>query len=235
MVQNRGMDVLKLLEAASLLVPEEVATENDVTVNDVWEYLIRDEWEVALGLLEELGDVQTLRLGFWESLAAAAEQLQLEKSTAWCHWRCYEARNGVIRADLTLRPASEARRQTPFSGAGTLRPMWNIGNRTGTGEPVLNIAKLWVEFTPFLEPGGRATVRLAPLDPAQWQHLQPGQTITMHEDPTVAGTAVVLEVQRPSSLSPLRAQLADPDPDPDHAKQGEHARDADAEELTEQR
>lgn len=56
-VQNQGMDVPKLMEAASLLVAEETATENDITVNDVWEYLTRDEWEVALGLLEELGDV----------------------------------------------------------------------------------------------------------------------------------------------------------------------------------
>ncbi|UKY54882.1 hypothetical protein [Streptomyces inhibens] len=190
------MDVPKLLETASLLVPEASATENDITVNDVWEYLTQDEWEVALGLLEELGDVQPLPLSFWETLATAAEQMRLEKSAAWCHWRCYETRNGIIRADLTLRPAAEARRQTPIGGAGVLRPMWSIGNRTPTGEPALNIARLWVEFTPFLEPGGRASVRLAPLDPSQWQHLQPGRVITMHEDRSVAGTAVVLEVQR---------------------------------------
>ncbi|MFJ8820337.1 hypothetical protein ACIREE_00985 [Streptomyces sp. NPDC102467] len=194
------MDIPALLEAASLLVPEEGATENDLTVNDVWEYLIRDEWEVALGLLEELGDAQaSLSLSFWENLATAAEQMRLEKSAAWCHWRCYETRVGIIRADLTLRPAAEARRQSPITGAGVLRPMWNIGNRTPTGDPDLNIAALWVEFTPFLEPGGRAPVRLAPLSPQQWQHLRPGQVITMHEDRSVAGTAVVLEVQRPAA------------------------------------
>jgi hypothetical protein len=197
------MDVPKLLEAASLLVPEEIATENDITVNDVWEYLTRDEWEVAFGLLEELGDVRPLPLSFWESLATAAEQMQLEKSAAWCHWRCYETRNGIIRADLTLRPATEARRQTPISGAGVLRPMWNIGNRTPTGEPALNIAQLWVEFTPFLAPGGQPSVRLAPLDPSQWQHLQPGQVITLHEDRSVAGTAIVLEVHRPTATAVL--------------------------------
>ncbi|MFP3986105.1 hypothetical protein U9R90_01080 [Streptomyces sp. E11-3] len=193
------MDVPKLLEAASLLVPEGSATENDITVADIWEYLTHDQWEVALGLLEELGDVPPLPLGFWETLATAAEQMRMEKSAAWCHWRWYETRRGVIRADLTLRPAAEARRQTPISGAGVLRPMWNIGNRTATGEPALNIATLWVEFTPFLEPGGRASVRLAPLDPQQWQHLRSGQVITMHEDRSVAGTAVVLEVQRPAA------------------------------------
>jgi hypothetical protein len=195
------MDVPKLLEAASLLVPEGIATENDITVNDVWQYLTRDEWEVALGLLEELGDVQPLPLSFWEALATAAKQMRLDNSAAWCHWRCYETRNGIIRADLTLSPATEARRQTPISGAGVLRPMWNIGDRTPTGEPALNIARLWVEFTSFLEPGGRASVRLAPLEPSQWQHLQAGQVITMHEDRSVAGTAVVLEVHRPTTRS----------------------------------
>ncbi len=199
MGQNQGMDVPKLLEAASLLVPEEIATENDVTVNDVWDYLTHDEWEVALDLLEELGDVRPLPLSFWETLATAAEQMQLKSSAAWCHWRCYETRNGIIRADLTLRPAGESRRQTPFSGAGVLRPMWSIGNRTPTGEPGLEIAALWIEFTPSLGPGERSSVRLAPLAPSQWRHLQPGQTITMHEDRTIAGTAVVLEVHGPTA------------------------------------
>jgi hypothetical protein len=188
------VDVPRLLKAASQLVPEEIASEHNVTVNDVWEYLTEDEWEMALGLLEELGDVQPLPLSFWETLASAAEQMQLERSAAWCRWRCKETRNGIIRADLTLRPATEAGRQTPMSGAGVLRPLWNIGNRTPTGEPALNVAQLWVEFTPFLEPGGQASVRLAPLDPSQWQQLQVGQVITMHEAQSVTGSAVVVEV-----------------------------------------
>ncbi|MGW1533661.1 hypothetical protein [Streptomyces aureus] len=192
------MDVPKLLEAASLLVPETVATENDITVNDVWDYLAHDEWEIALDLLAELGDVHPLPVTFWQTLATSAEQMRLDRSAAWCHWRCYETRNGVIRADLTLGPAHEGRRQTPFSGAGVLRPMWDIGERTPTGEPDLCIARLWVEFAPVMEPGGQATVRLAPLSPSKWQQLQPGQMITMHEDRTVAGTAVVLDIQRPS-------------------------------------
>jgi hypothetical protein len=194
------MDVPKLLEAASLLVPEETATENDLTVNDVWEYLIRDEWEVALGLMEEAGNVpRPLTPGFWETLADAAEQLRLEKSAAWCHWRCYEARNGTIRADLTLRPVTEARRRTPIASAGVLRPMWNIGNLAPTGAPALDIARLWVELSPRLEPGGRAPVRLAPLAPSRWRHLRAGQVITMHEDRSVAGTAVVRKLHRPTA------------------------------------
>ncbi|WP_344633879.1 hypothetical protein [Streptomyces glaucosporus] len=191
------MDVPRLLEAASLLVPEEAATENDLTVNDVWEHLAHDEWEVALQLLEELGDAQPLPLGFWQDLARAAEQMRLDRSAAWCHWRCYETRHGIIRADLALGPADEARRRSPLPGAGVLRPMWNIGNRAPDGGPGLDIAALWVEFAPCLEPGGRAAVRLAPLEPSRWRHLRPGHVITMHEDRTVAGTAVVLDVRRP--------------------------------------
>lgn len=114
------MDVPELLESASLLVPEETATENDITVRDIWDYLVHDEWEIALGLLEELGDGRSLPLAFWEKLADAAEQLRLKRSAVWCHWRCSEIRHGVIRADLTLRPVAEARRTTAISGAGVL-------------------------------------------------------------------------------------------------------------------
>ncbi|MFD3554474.1 hypothetical protein ACFWWA_20630 [Streptomyces goshikiensis] len=196
------MDVPELLESASLLVPEETATENDITVRDVWDYLVHDEWEIALSLLEELGDARSLPLAFWEKLAEAAEQLRLERSAAWCHWRCSEIRNGVIRADLTLRPATEARRTTAISGAGVLRPMWDIGHLSPTGGRAVSIASLWVEDMPYLEPGGRATVRLVPLTPSHWTHLQPGQQIAMHEDRTVAGTAVILEVHRPATAMP---------------------------------
>lgn len=195
---GRPPDVSELLQGASLLVPEEAATENDVTVRDVQEYLTHDEWEIALGLLEELGGSPVLPLDFWESLAEAAERLWLPRSTAWCHWRCSEARNGVVRAELTLRPASQARRTTPINGAGVLRPMWDIGNLAPDGEPAWNIAGLWVEEQPFLEPGGRAVVRLVPLVPAQWAHVTPGMRIVMHEDRTTAGVAVVRDVRLPA-------------------------------------
>lgn len=201
-VDNYPMDVTKLLESASLLVPEEIATENDVTVRDVWDYLAHDEWQIALSLLEELGDGHPLPLSFWEQLAKAAEQLRLERSAAWCHWRCSEIRNGMVRADLTLRPAAEARRRTPIAGHGVLRPMWDIGNLSPAGGASVSIAGLWVEDMPFLEPGGRATVRLVPLTPSHWEHVEAGQRISMHEDWTVAGTAVVLEVHLPAATMP---------------------------------
>lgn len=203
-VDNERMDVPELLEAAFLLVPEETATENDITVGDIWDYLVHDEWEIALGLLEEFGEPHSLPLAFWEKLAEAADQLQLERSAAWCHWRCSELRNGVIRADLTLRPAAEARRTTPISGAGVLRPMWDIGLLSPTGGRAVSIAGLRVENMPMLEPGGRATVRLVPLTPSHWTRVQPGQQITMHEDRAVAGTAVILEVCLPATVMPAR-------------------------------
>ncbi|NEC64252.1 hypothetical protein [Streptomyces sp. SID9727] len=198
------MDVSEVLEAASLLVPEETATENDITVREVWDYLDHDECEMALVLLEELGDARSLPVAFWEQLAEAAEELQLERSARWCDWRCSEIRNGVIRADLTLRPAAEVRRTTPIPGDGVLRPMWDIGRLSPTGGRAVSIAGLWVENMPMLEPGGQATVRLVPLTPSHWTHVQPGQQITMHEDRTVAGTGVILEVCRPATAMPTR-------------------------------
>ncbi|WP_189825014.1 hypothetical protein [Streptomyces finlayi] len=195
------MDVTELLRAASLLAPEETAGENDLTVDDVWDHLVHDEWDVALGLLEELGGGHSLPPDFWEELAGAAEKLRFERSAAWCHWRSYESRHGMVRADLTLRPTGEYRRRTPFSGAGALRPMWDIGNLAPGGGPILDIASLWVESAPSLGPGERATVRLAPLAPARWRHLRRGQTITMYEGGPVAGTAVVLEVRAPQNTA----------------------------------
>ena len=102
------MDVPELLESASLLVPEETATENDITVRDIWDYLVHDEWEIALGLLEELGDCRSLPLAFWEKLADAAEQLRLERSTAWCHWRWTSGnRSSAATPDRPGEPAGQ--------------------------------------------------------------------------------------------------------------------------------
>ncbi|WP_420031498.1 hypothetical protein ACN2WE_00890 [Streptomyces sp. cg28] len=68
----------------------------------------------------------------------------------------------------------------------------------------MSIAALWVEDVPLLRPGGRAVVRLVPLTPAHWTRVETGQHITMHEDRTVAGTAVVLKVRLPTSATPTQ-------------------------------
>lgn len=179
----------------------ERATGDDLTVDDVWEFLTGDEWEVAFALLDELGGVRAQPPAFWDALAGAADAARLERSAAWCHWRSGEARHGVVRADLTLAPAGRALRRTPFSGAGVLRPMRDIGHRTPDGEPLLDIAVVWVEFEPFLGPGERAPVRLAPLIPSRWRHLRPGDRIALHENRLVGGTAVVLEVTPPPAAA----------------------------------
>lgn len=82
--------------------------------------------------------------------------------------------------------------------------MWDIGRLSPTGDASVSMAGLWVEDMPFLEPGGRATVRLVPLTSSHWKHVEVGQRISLHEDRTVAGTAVVLEVHLPATAPPGR-------------------------------
>ncbi|MFE1437261.1 hypothetical protein [Streptomyces sp. NPDC058739] len=104
---------------------------------------------------------------------------------------------GTIRATLPLLSADEGGRQSAFSGDGRLNPPWDIDHRTAAGQQALNIARLWVEFAPQLGPGETADVRLAPLCPERWQHLKPGDVITMHEAQPAAGIAETIEVLPP--------------------------------------
>ncbi|MEU8700622.1 hypothetical protein AB0C61_23730 [Streptomyces sp. NPDC048680] len=193
------MDVVEILEAAALLVPEDVATGNDFTASDVWDHLAHDAWEEALCLLQESADGWTAPADFWERLGRAAQMPGFERSREWCWWRDTETRAGlVVRADLVLRPAGETFRRTPIPGGGVLRPMWDIGNRRRDGEPEWDIARVWVEFAPELRPGDRAPVRLLPLDPSRWGHLVPGDRITLYECAEAGGTATVLEPRPPA-------------------------------------
>jgi hypothetical protein len=196
--QNRSVEIAGILEAASLLVPEGAAAEGDLTAADVWNHLVHDELEVAVDLLQELGGVGTLPLAFWERLGDAAGRLGLRRSQAWCRWWLQELRVGTIRAELRPSPLGETFRRTPMPGAGVLRPMWDIGNQTPDGQPALNIAGLWVEFSPELPPGGRASVRLLPLEPTRWRRLAPGDVITLHESARPGGTATILQVCGPA-------------------------------------
>jgi hypothetical protein len=192
------VDVVGILEAASLLVPEDIAGEDDITASDVWDHLAHDEWDVALHVLEELSTGWNPPAGFWEELACAAGMLRFERSRDWCRWRGAEARVGVIRAELALRPAGATFRHTPIPGAGVLRPMWDIGNRGDDGTSEWDIAVLWVEFASGLPPGGAAPVRLLPLSPVRWRHLAPGDRITLYECAVAGGTATILEVRPPA-------------------------------------
>ncbi|WP_405891712.1 hypothetical protein OG427_39285 [Streptomyces sp. NBC_00133] len=189
-------DAFTLLRRVDLL-PEDAVAENGQTVGDVREGIGRQEWEMVLGILIEIGDVHPVPVDFWELLAEAARQMMLDRSRRWCQWRGWEVQHGTVRATLSLVGAEEGGRRSAFSGDGRLRPMWDIGNRTADGERELSIARLWVEFAEKLGPGESADVRLAPLRPERWRHLKCGDVITMHEAGPVAGTATVIEVLPP--------------------------------------
>ncbi|MFB7168680.1 hypothetical protein [Streptomyces sp. NPDC056242] len=187
-------DAFTLLRQAADLLSEGAVAENGQTVGDVRREIQLQEWEMALDVLIEIADVHPVSITFWEMLSEAARQMMLDRSRRWCEWRGWEVKHGTIRATLTLVGTDEGGRQSAFSGDGRLRPLWDIGNRTADGQQDLNIARLWVEFAPQLGPGETADIRLAPLQPGQWQHVKPGDVITMHEGEPVAGIAEIIEV-----------------------------------------
>jgi hypothetical protein len=165
-------------------------------------YLAHDEWEMALLLLEDLGDAFPQSPEFWGFLAEAARQMWLDGDVAWCEWRRSEARSGTIRADLCLARTEDGGRAMPIPSRGVLRPMWDIGRRTDEGEPLVSVAVLWVEEPAPLAPGRCAPVRLLPLTPEHWRHLRPGDAITMHESRPI-GKATITEI-RPSVVGDQR-------------------------------
>ncbi|WP_309485536.1 hypothetical protein [Streptomyces sp. WELS2] len=191
-------DAFTLLRRATGLLPEGARAESGVTIDDVRDYQRHQEWELVLDLLMEIADEHPVSSGFWSLLVEAARQMRLESRAGWCEWRVQEAQHGILRARLSLLSAEEGGRRTAFPGQGRLRPLWDIGNRAPDGGQAVNVARVWVEGAPGLAPGESATVRLAPLSPEQWRHVQPGDVITMHEGGPVVGTAVIIEVTPPS-------------------------------------
>ena len=191
------MNVAELLSAAIDLATDGFQTDAGLTIDDIQRDLDLTEWELALGMLEDVSDEYPQTVRFWQLLAEAAELMRLDRSVAWCHWRAYESANGMIRADLVLATPEEGERRSAIPGAGVLRPMWDIGLRTSTGEPDLAIARIWVEFAPALEPGQNGSIRLAPLTPQLWRHLTPGDLITMHEVAAPTGVAEIVSVLPP--------------------------------------
>ncbi|MGY4900433.1 hypothetical protein ACWEEK_33280 [Micromonospora aurantiaca (nom. illeg.)] len=188
------MDVADLLARAAAMVPADVANEAGVTRVDVREYLYHDEWEVALDLLaEDLGTGWRPPTAWWDLLIDSAELMGLSDAAAWCRWGRRESIHGIVRAELRLLSPAEGGRQTPIPGKGILRPLWDNGRRTAAGDPDLLVARIWVESAPAMPPAATGSVRLGPLSPALWKHLQPGMTITMHEGRPTVGTATIIE------------------------------------------
>ncbi|WP_089008236.1 hypothetical protein [Micromonospora viridifaciens] len=192
------MDVPELLCQAASSVPASATSGTGLTVADANEYLGHSEWDVALDILMELGDVYPAETSFWDLCAQAAHWMQIDRAERWCHWRRFEVLHGVIRADLQLVEATAPGcRHMPLRGDGRLRPLWDIGDVTAVGNPDLHVARIWVEYEPDLNPGERGAVRLAPLSPERWRRLTAGDVITMHEQMPVAGTATITEATFP--------------------------------------
>ncbi|MFI9594546.1 hypothetical protein [Nonomuraea sp. NPDC052265] len=187
-----------LLKAARLCLAD-IRNEAGVDVTDVLECLERDDWGMALLLLEEFGDAHPQPPEFWDLLADAARLLWLHKDADWYGWRGCEIRNGTVLAELCLRSPEEGGRTRPVPPGVVLRPMWDIGFLTPEGEPLLGIAILWVEGHDPLEPGGCGSVRLLPLTFEHWRHLKPGDVITMHEIRPPVGTARITEIIPPGA------------------------------------
>ncbi|MEV0027317.1 hypothetical protein AB0H45_35055 [Streptomyces atroolivaceus] len=114
-------DAFTLLRKAVNLLPKDAAADNGHTVGDVREDIVRQEWEMVLGVLIEIGDVHPVFVDFWELLAEAARQMMLDHSRRWCEWRGWEVRHGTVRATLSLVGAEEGRRRTAFAADGQLR------------------------------------------------------------------------------------------------------------------
>ncbi|MBN6038436.1 hypothetical protein [Amycolatopsis sp. 195334CR] len=189
------MHVPELLRRATDLIPDDARSDAGLVAADVREYLVEDEWDLALGILEDFDGIEWQPVEYWDLLVEAARQLFLERRAAWCRWRGWETRNGVVKADLQLVAPEAGGRHLPIPGDGKLRPMWAIGRAAPGPHEDLHIARIWVEFAPELEPGGRGSVRLAPLTPLNWRHLAPGDPITMHERSPVAGMATITEIR----------------------------------------
>lgn len=190
------MNVPDLLRRAAALIPSDARSDAELSARDVNEYIRQAEWELTLGILEDFDGLTWQTIEYWDLLADAAQQMYLPHDAAWCHWRGYETRHGIIRADLQLLAPDLGGRKIPIPGAGVLRPMWDLGQHTDKDSGQL-VARIWVESIPEIPPGGHGPIRLAPLTPQRWHRLTPGDQITMHEQRPAAGTATITQVLPP--------------------------------------
>ncbi|ACU72546.1 hypothetical protein Caci_3644 [Catenulispora acidiphila DSM 44928] len=81
------------------------------TADDVRGHLDIGEWEFALAMLVDVSDQNSQSVRYRQLLAEVADLLRLDRSVAWCHWRAYEAVNGVISTDLALAAPEGGGRQ----------------------------------------------------------------------------------------------------------------------------
>ncbi|MEU8340991.1 hypothetical protein AB0C74_04805 [Spirillospora sp. NPDC048832] len=193
------MDVPDLLRRATELIPADARSDAGLGADDVRDYLGHDEWEVALGVLEDFDGIRWQSAQYWDLLIDAAQQLWLQSDVAWLRWRRSETLNGLIRAHLRLLPSDEGGRSLPVPSDGRLRPLWSIGRTAPEGHDDLSVAAIRVESAPEIPPGGSGAIRLLPLTPCHWRHLAPGDVITMHEGRPMRGAATIIQIKFPQS------------------------------------
>jgi hypothetical protein len=183
------VDVAELLARAVEMIHEAGGTAGDAR-----DHLDHHEWEVALDILADRHDGWRPPAQWWDLLVEAADLMWRTETATWCRWRRWESVHGIIRAELRLFPPSEGGRAAAVPSPGILRPLWDIGQRTPTGQPNLRVARLWIEHAPELAPGSAGFVRLAPLAPLDWLGLRPGRPVTMHEGTPAVGSGTIIEV-----------------------------------------
>lgn len=155
--------------------------------------LDHNELALAADVLDDFGDERVdLAQEFWEALKYAYENMEAEHKAKRCRYRLYEAEHGFIEARLVVTATEDGGRTHPVFT--DYRPDWNIGNRTESGEMVINGAPITLEDAQSIPPGGTGLVRLHPLWREVWTSVQPGDKIDMHEGSRVVGNAVVLRV-----------------------------------------
>lgn len=106
------------------------------------------------------------------------------------------SRQGCLRARLNLvAPRDGGRRHPVLSG---WLVAWDIGNRDDGNRPD-NDAMVVPEGSVSVEPGGTAIVRLFPLYPSRWEHVQVGDQVHMKDGDRIIGLATVLERVGPTN------------------------------------
>jgi hypothetical protein len=167
-------DLTDLLTRACQTAP------SDVDVSAAREYQAYGEAGLAVDALADLDTGWQPPPAWWDLLIGAADLMRMGATAGWCRWRRWESLHGVIRASLELTAGG------PTPG----RLFFDIGR------PDPRAARVRVEFAPSPGPGEIGTVRLAPLTPADWRDLRPGDRITIHDRSRLEGTATILETRQ---------------------------------------
>ena len=142
LLKNVPVEVAEILARAVEMVPVAAVNDPGSPVSDAREYLDHNAWELALDLLADLADGWQPTASWWDLLIKAADLMWLTDTAAWCHWRRWESIHGIIRAELRLLAPAEGGRTNAIPGHGILRPLWNIGRNTATGQPNLRVARV---------------------------------------------------------------------------------------------